>query len=405
MIRMKYHYKTTQYKASFLTIVCFFLFVSYSLLLYLKHQYGVVALSYAIESGTFTSDITDSATWISALLGTILCSIPAIVLLSTLHFPLSMKALAFLPSYIILGFLTGISPLGVASTENELHLLSPLLMLMVSGLLILFSQVYHEDRGEHAPIFNYLGINVLVSCIGMLACIALTNTDRQLHVQLAMADAIYRNDTLKLERIVKGETVSNHNITAIQVLDLSRRGLLADRLFSIKGLAGSESMLPDTMPASQVYHTSSLVYEHLDVAPYGDSISVSCYLEKSLLERRSLPADSLSSADSLSLDVLTDYYLCSLLLDRDLERFPSALSKYYGKEYALPLHYREALCIIASDDADINIEYVADSVMHARYTDYMKLRQSQHDASAIQLKECNKAYPGSYWNYYYSETH
>lgn len=260
---MKYHYKTTQYKASFLTVICFILFVSYSFLLYIKHQYGVVALSYIVESELLMSDITDSATWISAMLGTVLCSIPAIVLLSTLHFPLPMKALAFLPSYIILGFLTGISPSSVSATENELHLLTPLLMLLVTTLPILFSQAYHENRGEHAPIFNYLGINVLVSCVGMLSCIALTNTDRQLHVQLALADAMYRNDTLKMESILKGETVSNNNITAIQVFDLSRKGVLADKLFSINGLTGSENILPDTMPASLVYHTSSMVFEHL----------------------------------------------------------------------------------------------------------------------------------------------
>lgn len=405
MIRMKYHYKTTQYKASFLTVICFILFVSYSLLLYIRHQYGVVALSYIVESELLTYSITDSTTWISAVLGTVLCSIPAIVLLSTLHFPLPMKALAFLPSYIVLGFLTGISPSSVSSTENELHLLTPLLMLLVAMLLILFSQAYHENRGEHAPIFNYLGINVLVSCAGMLSCIALTNTDRQLHVQLAMADAMYRNDTLKMERILKGETVSNNNITAIQVFDLSRRGVLADKLFSINGLAGSESMLPDTMPASQVYHTSSMVFEHLSVAPGCDSLSVPGLLERALLERMTPGTDSLSSAESHTLGVLADYYLCSLLLDRDLKRFSSALPVYYDKGHTLPLHYREALCLIGSDTAGQHIGHVADSVMYARYSDYMKMRQSVKEIPAVQYKECASAYPGSYWNYYFSDPH
>ena len=402
---MKYHYKTTQYKASFLTVICFILFVSYSFLLYIKHQYGVVALSYIVESELLMSDITDSATWISAMLGTVLCSIPAIVLLSTLHFPLPMKALAFLPSYIILGFLTGISPSSVSATENELHLLMPLLMLLVTTLLILFSQAYHENRGEHAPIFNYLGINVLVSCVGMLSCIALTNTDRQLHVQLALADAMYRNDTLKMESILKGETVSNNNITAIQVFDLSRKGVLADKLFSINGLTGSESMLPDTMPASLVYHTSSMVFEHLSVDPGCDSLCVPDLLEKSLLEKMTLGTDSLSSADTETLKVLADYYLCSLLLDRELKRFSSALSMYYDKGHTLPLHYREALCLIGSDTAGQHIGHVPDSVMYARYSDYMKMRQSLEEIPAVQYKECASAYPGSYWNYYFSGSH
>lgn len=402
---MKYHYKTTQYKASFLTVICFILFVSYSFLLYIKHQYGVVALSYIVESELLTSDIADSATWISAMLGTVLCSIPAIVLLSTLHFPLPMKALAFLPSYIILGFLTGISPSSVSATKNELHLLMPLLMLLVTTFLILFSQAYHENRGEHAPIFNYLGINVLVSCVGMLSCIALTNTDRQLHVQLALADAMYRNDTLKMESILKGETVSNNNITAIQVFDLSRKGVLADKLFSINGLTGSESILPDTMPASLVYHTSSMVFEHLSVDPGCDSLCVPDLLEKSLLEKMTLGTDSISSADTETLGVLTDYYLCSLLLDRELKRFSSALSMYYDKGHTLPLHYREALCLIGSDTAGQHIVHVPDSVMYARYSDYMKMRQSLEEIPAVQYKECASAYPGSYWNYYFSGLH
>ena len=108
MARMKYHYKATQHKANFISVVCFLLFVTYSILLYIKHQYGIVAMTYFVESELLTSDFSPSATWISALLGTLLCVIPAIVLTCTLHFPLRMKALAFLPSYIILGFLTGI---------------------------------------------------------------------------------------------------------------------------------------------------------------------------------------------------------------------------------------------------------------------------------------------------------
>ena len=65
MARMKYHYKATQHKANFISVVCFLLFVTYSILLYIKHQYGIVAMTYFVESELLTSDFSPSATWIT----------------------------------------------------------------------------------------------------------------------------------------------------------------------------------------------------------------------------------------------------------------------------------------------------------------------------------------------------
>ncbi len=404
MARMKYHYKATQHKANFISLVCFLLFVTYSILLYIKHQYGVVAMTYFVESELLTSDFSPSATWISALLGTLLCVIPAIVLTCTLHFPLRMKALAFLPSYIILGFLTGISPASVSSSANEVHLVVPLLMLLGSIVLIIFSQVYHEDRGEHAPTLNYLSVNVLISCIGMLSCIALTNTDRELHVQLAMSDALQRNDSLQLERLAYGETTTNRNITSIQIMDLSRREQLAERLFSIHGLSGSQSMLPDTMPATQVFHTSSLVYGYLGSDSIACATDVVSFLEDLLIKKVSFHADTVSMTDTLSIRVLADYYLCALLLDRELGQFSSSLPLYYDGEHALPHHFREAMAIVRSFADALPDVHVSDSVVDSRYADYMMLRQSCQDNPALLRKECSRQYPNSYWNYYYLKT-
>lgn len=403
MVRMKYHYKTTQHKATFISLVCFLLFVVYSILLYIKHQYGIVALTYFVESEPLTSDISPSSTWISALLGTLLCVMPAIILLCTLHFPLRMKALAFMPSYILLGFLTGISPSGVMSAINEVHLVAPLLMLLGSAILIIFSQAYHEDRGEHAPIFNYLSVNVFISCVCMISCMALTNTDRQLHVQLAMADALYRNDTLQLNRLTEGETTTNCNITSIQIMDLSRRELLPERLFSIRWLSGSQNMLPDTMPAALVFHTSSLVYDHLRADSVICTTSVTQFLEKLLKSKVSCHEDSVSITDTLGIKVLTDYYLCALLLDKELEQFSSALSVYYDGANELPHHYREAMAVVRSGSDAFTGVHVSDSTMDSRHADYMMIRQSYQDAPTLLRKECSKSYPHSYWNYYYSE--
>lgn len=398
---MRYHYKTTQYKANFLTIVCYVLFVSYSLLLYIRYQYGIVTLSNFIESEQANSTISDSTIWVSALLGTLLSAIPATVLLHIFHFPLRLKAIAFLPSYITLGFLTGISPESVMSLENEIHLITPILLLLVSGILIFLSQVYHEDRGEHAPIFNYLGINILVSCVGILFCISLTNTDRQLHLQLDMAKGIHSNDYSIIDNFYQGETTTNNTITSIQVLNLSKKGKLADELFSLPYLKGSHNLLPDTFPATLLYHTQTLVYGHLKAIPADKNIKVTTFLENALAKRMARLREPATCKETSDIKILADYYLCALLLDRDLNRFNTELPKYYNTKNTLPRHYREALVLHKDQNANESSNPIMDELMDSTYSCYKSLKSSFFNNDALQRKECTMTYPGSYWNYFF----
>lgn len=398
---MKYHYKSTQYKASIISITCFVLFVAYSAYMYIVHQPGIVVLTYYIESGMESSSLSTSTAWISAALGTFLCSIPAIVLLSWLHFPLRLKALAFIPSYIILGLATGISPESIVSMENEIPIYSSIALLLLSVISIYISRFLHEDRGEHAPLPNYLGTNLFISCIGMLFCIMLTNTDRQLHVQLNMANRIYLGDYSAVDEFNKGETTSNNSITSMQVLSLSKQGRLADDLFSLPQLKGSCSLLPDTVPSSFVYNVPTLVYKHLRAVPVGAHTSATSFLEKAVVRRLSALADTtVSRKDSVDAQPLIDYYLCALLLDKNLKRFSEELPKLYNPLESLPNHYKEALtlCSIMENPTE---PFMPDTAMNSNYIKFQELRNKYPDNVHAQRKLCTHAFPSSYWNYYF----
>lgn len=398
---MKYHYRSTQNKARFLTVVCTILFVVYAVLLYLNHQSGIVALSYYIESELVTSTLDITKIWISASLGTLMCIIPAMMLLYWLHFPLRLKAIAFLPSYIVLGILTGISPNTVLSTENEVPVYSSVILLLLSIILIFLSQTYHEDRSEHAPMQNYLASNLFLSCIGMLFCVCLTNSDRQLHVQLEMAEAIHRNDYSVMESMPKGETTSNNTITAMQVLNLSKKGILADQLFSLPYLKGSNSLLPEYAPATKVYHTTTIIYSHLQSVPKGECKEARCFLQSALNGKLTKQQEGKnSSLETSSIKPLVDYYLCALLLDRDLSRFSAELPKYYDVNSTLPYHYREALTLFHSTDSAVTRSYI-DVPMDSLYLSYQNIQKEFSDNPSLQRKSCYWAYPYSYWNYYY----
>lgn len=400
---MKYHYKSTQHMASFLSIACFVLFVAYSISMYLCHQSTIVPLTYYIQSGCPSMSITYTASesWVSALLGTLLCIIPAIVFLRCLHFPLRLKALAFLPSYVVLGLITGISPSGVTSVENDIPIFSSIALLVLSVVLIFLGQLYHEDRGEHAPMPNYLGSNIFLSCLGMLFCVMLTNKDRELHVQLGVADAIHHNDYARVDKLLSGETATNNTITSIQVLSLSKQGMLADKLFSLPHLKGSISMLPDRTPSSKVFHTPTLVYNQLQAVPVGVCTDVRAFLGKALERRMEFLSDTTSTAaDTLRARPLVDYYLCAMLLDREVELFTAELPKYYQMDAELPQHYREALSLYHNADS-FSEPLVNDAEMDSIYCDYLNTMEEYSDNPLVQHKICNRDYPNTYWNYYF----
>ncbi len=404
----KYHYRSTQHKATAITVICLLLFVAYSILLFIDHQSYTVALANYIASGCATNVVYDtrSAVWIATLLGTSLSLIPALLLLYSLHFPIRMKSLAFIPSYIVLGLVTGISPVSADAMKNEMPILLSVVLLLLSSFAILYSQVYHEDRGEHAPLLNYLWGNVLFSCMGIMFCMVLTNSDRQLHLQQPLAQTIYRHDYSFANSIPQGETTTNNTITALRVLSLSKQEKMADQLFSIPTLNGSRGLLPDSTPSALIYHSPQMVYNHLQAIPVNFKGDVTDFLRKAIERRLSaLQTPTATRSDSLRAQPLIDYYLCALLLDKDLNSFVRELPRFYTQGLPLPRHYSEALTMYYAEDS-LAVRFATDTAMDSTYHAYQQLRMATHGTLLLQHKESVMRYPDTYWNYYhYASVH
>lgn len=401
---MKYHYQSTQRMASIITMICFMLFVSYSMFLFKGCQSDILALANFVAKGTGTDASTygtEFASWTATWLGTLLCSIPALFLLYSLHFPIYMKGVAFLPSYVVLGLMTGVSPSSTNAWENDIPIFLTMLFLIVSAGAIFYTQIYREDKGEHAPLFHYLGGNILLMCFGMMICMSLTNTDRHLHLQLHLAKAVLRHDYILPNTIMPGETTTSNNITSIRALSLSKQGRLADDLFSIHGLRGSCCLLPDSTPSALIYHTPQLIYNQLQAIPVNFKGNAVAFLQKAVERRMCILRDStVTLADSLKARPLMDYYLCALLLDKDLSSFIKTLPKFYMHGETLPRHYREALAIYYADDP-LSVRMAFDASMDSMYVDYLQLKHSVNDNPVLQRKICKESYPDTYWNYYF----
>ena len=282
-------------------------------------QRDIVALAHYITSGGDTLD----SIFISALLGTLLAALPSVLLLRFFPFPIRLKAVATLPSFVILGILTGARMQSVQDSDIHLPVFSGCMMMTVAIALCVASLSLREDHAEHNTVPHYMCSNVVILSLGVLMSIIVSNHNRELHDQLLVERLMHQGDTRQALDVGTDYTVQNRNITAMHALALSREGRLADELVSQPGLKGSESLIPDTAPACRIYLAPCMVARHIQAAIMpGARMSTARFLEKAMEMRQQAMADTLRmQQDSLSIQPLADYYLCSLLLDRKLSEF------------------------------------------------------------------------------------
>ena len=395
---LKYYYHSTQRTASFLTAACVLCFTVYSLYTYISGQRDIVALAHYITSG---GDTLDSIV-LSAILGTMLAVLPSVLLLHFFSFPIRLKAVATLPSFVILGILTGSWMHGIQDSDIHLPVISGCLMMTVAVALCIAALSLRENHAEHNTVPHYLCSNVLILSLGMLMSVTVGNHNRELHDQLLVGRLMLQGDTRKALDAATDYTVQNRNITAMHALALSREGRLADELFSLPGLKGSESLIPDTSLACRMYHTPSIVARHIRAAIVpGARITTARFLEKAMEMRQHAMADTLRmKQDSLSLQPLADYYLCSLLLDRKLGEFVNKLPQFYAVSDSMPRHYREAY-ILAQRRHLSNGLVLEDEEITTAITDFTQIMaRTAHDPGQ-QRKACLDMYAGTYWSYYF----
>lgn len=382
---MKYHYRSTQQTASFLTVASLLLFVVYSMTLYLGSQRDIVLLVHYTESGSYNPDTSAFI----ALLGTIVSVIPALVLYKIFEFPVRLKAVAMLPSYIILGAMTAATPTSGTNLSHTYPLLTTITLSFIATLIFMPTIMYRDSKAEHEPLSTYLVPNVIVTCLGIFFTMLLTSSDRQLHQQLEIARTISLGNAETISDLSTHATdIHDRNSSAMMAYILSKEGRMADALFTIDALSGSQTLFPDTTSGMRMYKIPQTIYRHIGAVPASNF--------KSGTRRFLQKAVELNDTSA----VLADYYLMSLLLDKHLDEFVHQLPRYYEINTTLPRHYREAYIMCQRMGYEVP-QHLEDELMTTSYVEFSKLRNQNRDNPGKQRNACTDMYPGTYWCYYF----
>lgn len=368
-------------KRNFLTYtICNIVFVSFCFCYLYYYQADLLSLmQYTYSDGqTHYNHL-----WGAVLTALLLLSVNLLAIRRNKEFH-TFSAWTFFPSAILLTFITG----GRQTEDLNLSfgfiacmsLIAVCLYVIFSKCIRNFIRTNSEKINNNSFIKN-LWINLLIITVQFMYVCAFSNSDRLFHARLHVLQSLCEKDYDEaLSTIVKLET-SDRQLTTLIVYTLSKKNMLAERLFEYPLRGGSVSLLPDSTLTSKFGFDE--IYHHLNLKIPGNQIHNSIEFIRHGRGRNKQAAD---------------YILCGYLMDKNLDAFVENITKYYDINDLLPKHYREALTLYVHSHTAPKVIF-KNSIMDADFQDYQNM---EHDITDTEERK-NKlrdTYGNTYWYYY-----
>ena len=300
-------------------------------------------------------------------------------------------ALAYLPSALLLAFITdidrGLYTGDGAISTSWIYIFATCFLIcgFVAFVLrrILFEKIKDARMVTNRVLWNNMVLIVLSIClIG-----ALSNSEENFKRETLMMSHYNKGDTLKALRVGKTSLSASRELTVMRAYALAVSGELGESLFEYPQYYGTEGLLPAMERTSPLVPDS--VYSLLGVMPH-EGEAATDFLSR------------IAHADSAS-NVVKDYYLSSLLLEKKLLEFKDEVTGFYGVENVdnLPKHYREALMLyadIAGVEETLPFE-LHDAVMDEELR-RLRAVESFYDDPFVRGNYVRRRYGSTYWWYF-----
>ena len=365
------------------TLFCVVLFVVFSYTFLAVYQAPLLEIFYDrvangklqynahIVAGIITALLTLLALWLNRMAG----------------FKREWTAVAYLPSCIILAFITDIDRTLYTGGFSYLawgiiFAVAILFYLFMAFILhrVLFAQIKNLDmEGSRIMWRNMLLLTLLFFLTGTLS-----SAEEDIKNE-AMAYKYYKRGNIdKALKVGRNAASASRELTSSRAYYLALNGELGERLFAYPQYYGSEALLPSFTQTTPL--SPDTVYSQFDIERRATDTTLE-FLTRA------------ASADSVSRNV-ADYYLSALLLEKRLDEFMVTLPRYYNveKPNALPKNYKEAILLYNDIAADSTI-VVTDEELVKRYTE-MRAIESEYPDILVRSNIVHSRYGKSYWYYY-----
>lgn len=339
---------------------------------------------------TLSEGLTSYSPLIGGLIITLLLAFLGELLAFTWPLPMPYMALSFLPSALILAFITGGNPVNGTIEFTQGQTVSFVVWAAVGILCILLLRKYASLIRQDQYSFTDSWPNLLLLLMLFLFVGGWGNTDVSLHRQLKSERLLYQDKYDEIIGLKTHDDTLSHTSGAIRALSLAKEHRLGEELFRVPQSAGASVLLVRDEDFCAYDSLSYKFYKFWGARP---GKFVSCHPEMffELVLNRNL-------CDSLVRQDIADYYLCSLLLERKLDRFAAEVSDYYPVNDSLPRHYKEAL-ILYKRIRTTPVCVYTDESLEENFNDYQAMMHEKASKEELRNKT-RRAFGRTYWYYY-----
>lgn len=296
-------------------------------------------------------------------------------------------ALSYLPSALLLSFITDIDRSLYTEDYNYgkwviIFFLGALFYAAFSFVLrrILFAKIKNIAMSANRILWRNLQIFVILFCIvGFFA-----NSEENFKREALVASYYKKGKIDKALNVGYRSRVASRHLTAQRAYILAENGLLGEKLFEYPQPYASEGLLPVQEHVSPLVADS--VYTMLGVVPATGEKAADVF-------KRAVESDTSSV-------FAKEYYLSALLLERRIVEFVNTVKEFYpdGDTSSLPKHYKEALMLYESIDNNASV-HVDDPEMKELFKTF-KAMEGEYDDSFVRGNYIRRHFGRTYWWYF-----
>ena len=296
--------------------------------------------------------------------------------------------MTYVPSILLLTILTDMSPdIDQKFTLGIWIWVAPTVLAVwfVCIFTVRSITAYEADINSHGLFSRLVWINLFALGIMIMSAGLISGGNDTFHYRAKMEVMMNEHMWDKAAEVGKKSLAVDTSLTMLRCYALARESRLGDEMFKYAVTGNSESMLPmGNVNSRMLLYPVDSVYRFLGAKPF-KGMKAKEYLKG--LEKSGYKSKATS-----------DYILCGLLIDRDIDGFVKELSQRYTINDSLPLHYREALIMYTRMRSKPYVVY-HNQLMDTDFDDLQKLEESQPDQNARRLAVFDQYY-GTYWWYY-----
>ena len=372
-------------------VMCAIVFAVFSFAWIYFFQSDLLAMTQHVLSGGQTT--------YSPMFGAILLTVSLLLFQQLVYRVAKLKkryhALTYLPSMLLLAMLTGISLKTGGRSMIDWHWYMPVVVMVVWLLLILLARLLQEveDDRDYSLFSRPMWFNMLLLALQMMFVAWIGNTNAVMHYRMKTEYLMSEGEYRKALDVGRQSLESDSDLLMLRMYALARENALGERLFEYPISGTSSVILPTNSRDRMVLYPVDSLYRFLGARP-AHPMPPMRYLEL-LLARQ--------SKDSCLQTPVSSYYLCGLLIDKDLDSFVRRLLDLCPEGDSLmidhlPRHYREAMTLYTHLRAHPLIVY-HNSVLEEDWQNLQELEALYPDATERKGR-VEEQYRGTYWYYY-----